>query len=253
MKITIVGSGNVAVVLAHLCNKQNHSIVQIIARDVESGQALANKYNASYINFSQHPIQKTDVVIVSIADSSYPEAIAKLSFNTALLVHTAASVSMSVLEKASKNIGVLYPLQSLRKEMVLQPLPVIPFLIEANTTENENLLLEFAQTLSQNVQVLNEDKRLRMHAAAIMVGNFTNYLYMVTEKFCEVENIDFKLLVPLIVETAQRIEHNSPKNVQTGPAFRKDIVTLDKHLRLLTSHPQLRTLYMRMTDGIMNG
>ncbi|MFN0080883.1 MAG: DUF2520 domain-containing protein, partial [Ferruginibacter sp.] len=41
--------------------------------------------------------------------------------------------------------------------------------------------------------------------------------------------------------------------VQTGPANRGDITTLDKHLRLLSEHPKLRTLYMRLTDGIMNG
>mgnify|MGYP000511752771 CR=1 FL=1 len=40
--------------------------------------------------------------------------------------------------------------------------------------------------------------------------------------------------------------------VQTGPAERKDVITLDKHLRLLTAHPKLRTLYLRMTDSIMN-
>jgi hypothetical protein len=94
--------------------------------------------------------------------------------------------------------------------------------------------------------------RLRLHTAAVIVNNFTNYLYSVAEVFCEKEMVDFNLLKPLIKETADRIMDNSPREVQTGPAVRKDITTLDKHLRLLAAHPKVRTLYMRMTDGIMH-
>ena len=60
------------------------------------------------------------------------------------------------------------------------------------------------------------------------------------------------MLQPLIEETASRIRYFSPAEVQTGPAVRKDVTTLDKHLRLLTEHPRLRTIYLRMTDSIMN-
>jgi hypothetical protein len=93
---------------------------------------------------------------------------------------------------------------------------------------------------------------LRIHAAAVIVNNFTNYLYAVTETFCHQECIDFNLLKPLILETAHRIQSVSPHDVQTGPAIRSDIGTIDKHLRLLNNHPKLKTLYTRLTDGIMN-
>ena len=92
-----------------------------------------------------------------------------------------------------------------------------------------------------------------MHAAAVIVNNFTNYLYGVAETFCKEENIDFNLLKPLIKETANRIEDHSPLDVQTGPAKRGDVITLSKHLKLLHDHPKLRVLYTRMTDAIMNG
>jgi hypothetical protein len=62
----------------------------------------------------------------------------------------------------------------------------------------------------------------------------------------------FKMLIPLILETAYRVQAVSPSKVQTGPAVRKDIITLDKHLRILAAHPKLRTMYLRLTDSIMN-
>ncbi len=60
------------------------------------------------------------------------------------------------------------------------------------------------------------------------------------------------MLQPLIEETAVRIRHHDPCTMQTGPAIRKDTVTLDKHLRVLNAYPKLRTAYLRLTDSIMN-
>jgi predicted short-subunit dehydrogenase-like oxidoreductase (DUF2520 family) len=251
MKISIVGSGNVATVLARLALQKGHTIQQIISRNTEARKILAKEVDASYI-FAKDQIDiNIDLVIVAIADNAIPDGIADLQFEDVPVVHTAGSVSMNELAKNSSNFGVLYPLQSLSKEMEI--IPTIPFLIEANNEVTLDIVQTFALTLGGNVQMETEEKRFRLHAAAVIVNNFTNYLYGVAETFCKEENIDFNLLKPLIIETAQRIQHNSPLDVQTGPAKRGDITTLAKHLRLLDEHPKLRILYTRMTDGIING
>jgi predicted short-subunit dehydrogenase-like oxidoreductase (DUF2520 family) len=251
MKISIVGSGNVATVLARLAIQKGHTVQQIISRNTEARKILAKEVDASYIFAKDQIDLNIDLVIVAIADNALPEGIVDLQFEDVPVVHTSGSVSMNELAKNSSNFGVLYPLQSLSKEMEI--IPSIPFLIEANNKITLDIVQTFALTLSADVQIETEEKRLRLHAAAVIVNNFTNYLYVVAETFCKQENIDFNLLKPLIIETAQRIQHNSPLDVQTGPAKRGDITTLAKHLRLLETHPKLRVLYTRMTDGIMNG
>jgi predicted short-subunit dehydrogenase-like oxidoreductase (DUF2520 family) len=251
MKISIVGSGNVATVLAKLALQKGHTIQQIISRNVEARKALAKEVNASYI-FAKDQIDiNIDLVIVAITDNALHDGITDLQFEDVAIVHTAGSVSMHELAENSSNIGVLYPLQSLRKEM--ETIPPIPFLIEANNEHTLHIIETFARSLSDDVQIETEEKRFRLHAAAVIVSNFTNYLYGMAETFCKEESIDFNLLKPLIIETATRIEQHSPLDVQTGPAKRGDIVTLSKHLRLLDNHPKLRVLYTRMTDGIING
>ena len=60
------------------------------------------------------------------------------------------------------------------------------------------------------------------------------------------------MLLPLIEETGSRLHHHTPGEMQTGPAVRKDIATLDKQLRLLTNYPRLRNIYLKITDSIMN-
>ncbi len=45
-----------------------------------------------------------------------------------------------------------------------------------------------------------------MHIAAVFASNFVNHLYVLTEGFCEKEQIDFHLLAPIIRETGERID-----------------------------------------------
>jgi hypothetical protein len=72
-----------------------------------------------------------------------------------------------------------------------------------------------------------DDHRNRIHVAAVIVGNFTNYLYALAEDYCKKENLDFHSLYPLIIETAQRMKNSSPSDVQTCPAMRHDNETID--------------------------
>ena len=250
MKITFVGCGNVATVLAKLCIEKGHEIVQVIARNKITGEEFAKKFSCTRADFMDNPVTEIDIVIVCLSDNSLPEAFGNLNFGNIPVVHTAGSCSMDVLETTSKNYGVLYPLQTLRKEM--ETLPEIPFLIEGNNEKTLQFIKKFASTLSHSVTTQNAEQRLRLHTSAVIVNNFTNYLYSVAERFCSDEKVDFKLLLPLIKETSARVQNNSPLSVQTGPAVRGDIATLDKHLKLLIIYPKLRTLYIKLTDGIIN-
>jgi len=250
MRISLIGSGNVASVLGRLIKQHNHQVIQVISRDVDNARLLAEELGATYSDFNGQPDVDADIFILAIADQALEHFFTSYGLGNKMIVHTAGSVSMDVLIKLSTNYGVLYPLQSLRKEM--QIIPRIPFLIDANSTEGLEFLQEFAASISDSVKHVGDEERLKIHAAAVIVSNFTNYLYSIAEDFCQKEDLDFNMLKPLILETAYRVQNASPSKVQTGPAVRKDILTMDKHLRIFTAHPKLRTTYLRLTDSIMN-
>jgi predicted short-subunit dehydrogenase-like oxidoreductase (DUF2520 family) len=251
MNITFVGCGNVALILARLCTANGHIIKQVIARNATVAQKFAADFNCLHVSFDKIPDKNIDLVIVALSDISMPEAVYPLNFGDVAVVHTAGACDMDVIKTMSTNYGVLYPLQSLRKEM--EVIPEIPFLIEGSSNEMLQFIKTFAESISKNVAIMHGEERLKLHAAAVIVNNFTNYLFSVAEKYCADEGVNFKLLLPLIKQTADIVQNHSPLSVQTGPANRGDITTLEKHLRLLTVHPKLRTLYMRLSDGIMNG
>ncbi len=250
MKIVIIGSGNVATVLARLCQKNNHQVIQVMSRHTENAKILADELGCIYTNYDGITDMSADIYIVAISDGVLFDLNKSFSLGNKLIVHTAGSVSKDVLQNISTNYGILYPFQSLRKE--IQTIPEIPFIIDGNTNDTVTLIEDFAKTLSPLVKRLAEEDRFKLHVSGVFVNNFTNHLYAVAEDFCIKENLDFKLLFPLIQSTAQRIKEISPKDIQTGPAHRNDVFTLDKHLRLLSAHPKLKYLYLKLTDSIMN-
>ncbi|MBS1744258.1 MAG: DUF2520 domain-containing protein [Bacteroidetes bacterium] len=251
MKIVIIGSGNVATVLSRLLLKNNHQVLQVMSRNIDHARALADELNVNYSDLSGQPDESADVIILAVSDFVVLEGLPQLHFNNKLILHTAGSVSKEVLKELSANYGVLYPLQSLVKDAPVTP-EEIPLLIDGNSEGVIQYIEDLARSISPIVRRVGDDDRLKLHAAAVIVSNFTNHLYAIAEDFCSKEHIEFDMLKPLIMETANRIQHTSPSKLQTGPAVRKDIQTLDKHLRVLTNHPKLRTTYLRLTDSIMN-
>jgi hypothetical protein len=185
---------------------------------------------------------------VAISDDALDSIGDWLTLDKKLVIHTAGSVSKDVLKVVSKNYGVLYPLQSLKAEMEI--IPEIPFLVDGNTADDLALIRDFALSLSDMVEIANDEERSKLHLAAVVVNNFSNHLYALAEKFCVKENLQFELLHPLIRETASRLTHLPAKESQTGPAVRKDASTISKQKKLLGNHPALKKIYEEMTRSI---
>jgi predicted short-subunit dehydrogenase-like oxidoreductase (DUF2520 family) len=249
MNIVIIGSGNVATVLGRKIKTAGHTVLQIVNRTADHAKVLADELGCAYADFAG--IDKNGALyIIAIADGALHTFNTKISLGNKLVVHTAGSVSKDALQNVSSAYGVMYPLQSMRMEM--PALPQIPLLIDANNKESLLVLEEFARSISDTVTHSTDEQRLKLHVAAVVVSNFTNHLYAHAQEFCEKEGVEFKTLLPLIKETACRMEMVSPTDLQTGPAVRNDVFTLDRHLKSLGNHPKLKYLYIKLTDSIMS-
>lgn len=249
MKVAIIGSGNVATVLGRLIRRNKHEVSQVISRNDQSGKKLAEELGANYCNDFQKPDVQAEIFIISVSDTAIYDCIPQIISSDKIIVHTSGAVSKDILKHCADKYGVLYPLQSIRKEN--NHIPAIPFLIDANNDDAMKLIQQLATSISDSVKVAGDDERLKLHVSAVFVNNFTNHLYALTENFCKKEGLDFSLLQPIIKETAERIVDLSPASMQTGPAARKDLSTMEKHLKLLINYPHLRELYLNLSESIM--
>jgi predicted short-subunit dehydrogenase-like oxidoreductase (DUF2520 family) len=248
MKTVIIGSGNVATVLGEIIAAAGHPLLQIVARDEARAAALARDLGCAWTTRYADIDPSADLYIVALSDTALEELAHQLLLPGRLVVHTAGAASANVLAPVTARTGILYPLQSLRA--AIRPFPPIPLLVYTTRPEDLPGLEAFARTLSGQVVQADDATRLKLHLAATVVNNFTNYLYTLAAGYCEQENLDFSLLLPLIRETANRLDRYAPDDVQTGPAVRGDQPTIDRHMKLLDKHKEIRDLYKLFTNLI---
>lgn len=251
MEIVIIGSGNVAAVLGRKFKAAGHHILQVYSRNASAASQLAYEWDTESTNYKSLINTNADVYIVAVNDDAIEDATRDILLPDKVVAHTAASVPKEVLKHVTAHYGVFYPLQSLRKEMT--GLPAVPVFYDGSDELSKRVLETLAISISpEQVSVANDETRAKLHVAAVVVSNFTNHLYRLAEDYCRREGLDFKQLLPLIEETAIRIKTVSPASVQTGPAIRHDKETIQKHLDLLKEHPQLKNIYLLITESIQS-
>jgi predicted short-subunit dehydrogenase-like oxidoreductase (DUF2520 family) len=255
MKIVLIGSGNVAWNLGKLFVQHQHEVEQIISRNGTTASALAYELNTESSYYFSVLHKNADLYIITVNDGAIAAIANELTGLNKLVVHTSGAMDINLLENCSNEYGVLYPLQSLLYGT--KEIPEIPFLIQGNTEEVKNKITEFAATLSPQVIKITNEEKVELHLAAVFVNNFTNHLYTIAYNWCNKNNLDFKVLLPLIKETTNKLtnakgELVKPNTLQTGPAIRKDKVTIAKHEALIQEEIYMLELYKLLSKGIQN-
>ena len=249
MKITFVGSGNVAWQLSRAMDRAGHTIEQIISRNEDHAKELAVKFGAHYSTDLNAIYDLVDLVILAVPDDHIAEICAELPSVNGVLAHTCGVRSMDLLKGGAFRYGVIYPLQTLNKHVEVDMLKV-PFLIEGSDSNATHVLQEIAGDISNTVRYCNSHDRANYHLAAVFANNFANVLYSMSNEFLKDQDLDFELLKPLIEQTEKKLDHGAPMEQQTGPAMRGDVETMKKHLKMLETRPDLADIYQMLSMAI---
>lgn len=245
IEIVLLGSGNVATHLFKAFSATDGILVkQVFNHSAQSLNYFQDKI-ATTTKISE--LSKADIYLMALKDDVIPEVASHLQDRTGLVVHTSGSVPLRALE-GCKRQGIFYPLQTFSKEKKVN-YSEIPFCLESNNAEDLRLLKTLAAKISGKAYEINSEQRKKLHLSAVFVCNFVNHLYAVGEQICQKSNIPFDILKPLIKETANKIQHASPAEVQTGPAIRNDQSTIQGHLQLLESSEN-KKIYELLTSAI---
>lgn len=224
------------------------TILEVYSPNFKNAHLLAQTLNCKALKFLSELDCDTDLLILAIPDMHIDKLMDNLPPINGIVAHTSGFSSIDVLSSAA-NYGVFYPLQTFTKGRVIS-MTDIPFCIEGNNQETETLLIDLARELSNNVQLVNSEDRKHLHLAAVMVNNFTNHIYHIADDFLKENGINFRMLLPLIQETASKIHFISPEEAQTGPAKRNDMATIKEHEQLLNANPEYKKLYQLLSEQI---
>jgi predicted short-subunit dehydrogenase-like oxidoreductase (DUF2520 family) len=250
MRITIIGSGNVATHLAAAFKNAGHSIVQVYSRDMQNASLLAYHVRAEATDRFDQIDPETDLFVIAVKDDVIETITSMLAKYDKLIVHTSGATDLQVLLNHTKNAGVFYPLQTFNKTKEVN-FNTVPLCIEGADEQISSKLNELAYTITQNVYRINSAERRTLHLAAVFACNFPNYLYYLAQQLLAEKQLPFDLLRPLILETAEKVQEQMPASVQTGPAIRNDEKTMTAHLQQLGEKPELQELYSLLSQGII--
>lgn len=244
--IVLIGSGNVATHLGLSLSNQGYKIKQVWSKQLKNANILAKKLNSSYTDCI-NSLKDADLYILAIKDDALSSVIAQLNINN--VIHTSGSTGLEVFKVKCKNYGILYPLQTFNKDISID-LSKTPICIEASNESFENELLNIGNNLSEKAIIISSEQRKKLHIAAIFACNFTNHMFTIADAILSESDVDFKLLLPLINQTTNKLNNKKPSKLQTGPAIREDKKIIQSHINNL-SDKNIKEIYKLISESII--
>ncbi|HXH20218.1 MAG TPA: DUF2520 domain-containing protein [Chitinophagales bacterium] len=249
--IVIIGAGNVGWHLAHQFKRAGHRILQVISNSEASAEFLAEEVDAAFSDDLREINRNGSLYLIAVNDDAVEEISEQLHFPHAIILHTCAMLPMEVLEPVSDKFGVFYPLQTMTKSHELN-FREVPVFIEASSDDVGDQIYHLAAGITDRVLHADLKKRQALHMAAVFANNFPNHLFYISSQLLKRSGMSFDLLMPLIKETVRKVELHQPYDVQTGPAKRGDMRTVEEHLELLQDFPCFREIYLVMTESLID-
>ena len=251
MRIALIGSGRVATCMGPQLKAAGHTIACVYSRTMANALELAEALGAPATD-SLQSLPMADVYLTMLTDDALARlapAIVKGREN-ALFLHTAGSIPMGIWKDAGAGrYGVLYAMQTFSKGAQID-WPQVPVFVEGSDAAELETVKTLASDLSAQVAELSSTGRKKLHVAAVFTCNFSNHMYAIADKLLATEGVPFRVMLPLVRETARKVETMSPQDAQTGPAVRGDRKVINEHLELLKDYPGYAALYRLISIDI---
>jgi predicted short-subunit dehydrogenase-like oxidoreductase (DUF2520 family) len=246
LSISIIGSGNAAFTLSGVLVDKGFDITQIVSRNIKEAKKLASITKSKPASFNEIDLS-VDAILLCIADDAIAAVSKQLKKYEGVMMHCSGSIAIDAL--VQKNAAVLYPFVSMKKGNKID-LSNTNIFIEAKSPNAKKVVSYISKKISNNVQAIDSNQRQNLHLAAVFAQNFVNHQMHLAQIILEQNGMDFKILSKLIVNYFELLKQNTPDNIQTGPAVRKDEDVIKKHLSLLQTQPELKKIYQLMTTNI---
>jgi predicted short-subunit dehydrogenase-like oxidoreductase (DUF2520 family) len=249
--VTILGTGNVARVLAHAFTSAGNPITEIWGRNHNAALELATELQSAVAEDIRKIRQHDGIYLIAVSDQAIESVAQQMPFVKGVVAHTSGSTYLKVLSDKFLKSGVFYPLQTFSK---LNP-PVIekvPFIIQGSEDWAQEVLKSAVEILGSKAFFMTEEQRIKYHLSAVMVNNFSNHLITLTQDFLNAEGLPSNLIYPLLEQTVNNVINNNAGELQTGPARRGDLNTINTHLTILkdVENPFLEQIYRLFSESI---
>lgn len=199
-----------------------------------------------------------DLIIICVSDSAIEmvsNQLAQFDLSGLCVVHTAGAIPSSILaplRDGGAHIGSFHPLQTFGPVSKKNPFKGISVSLEGDWKCIEHLL-EMVRALGGFPLQTDAKGKAMMHLACIWASN---YLYVLLDAASRTGSIAglqqsqlLTTLTPIIEQTLANAKEMGTATGLTGPASRGDIGTIQKHIQLMESTPDLKDLYLALAES----
>ncbi|MFM7770570.1 MAG: DUF2520 domain-containing protein [Bacteroidota bacterium] len=241
MRIALIGNGNLA---WHLSNAVRNAGSRIDLHLVTANNTNSPWQTTQEIN--EIVMGRFHLVLLAVPDHQISHISERLP-DSSSVIHFSGATSLSALKQTNR--AVCWPCQTFSKGTNLD-YKKIPILYEASTLEMKTYLEAVLMPVWGTWMVANTEQRQLAHLAAVFSNNFSNYMQTVSQALLQRAGLSEQILLPMLQAQVNLLETNRAEKIQTGPAKRHDMNTLQQHELLLQYQSEWRDLYTRLSHLI---
>lgn len=245
MRVSIIGSGNVAHVFGLRLKERGCTIREVVGRTIEDVESLGKSLEARTEKDMTSLDGESDIYILAVNDDAIKEVAAELPSTQALVAHCSGSTPLQSIPHGKR--AVLWPLQSIHEgaEYRWEEMNIV---LESDTDLGTVEAMNLIDRLGAKSVQMDKESRSRAHLVAVILNNFGNHLLHMADVLCAEKGMDRRLFQDLMLYTLSA--EGQAKDHQTGPASRGDDRIIQKHLKELERHPAFRSVYESMSKSI---
>lgn len=251
--VAIVGYGRVGRILTHAFHKKGFSIRGVVDLTITYDRWLHDNDIKSYNHIYKLPAQ-IDLVILSVPDREI-DYIAQLIVDRngfrkgTVIAHTSGAISEQPLE-AVKSVGAIplawHPLQTFTLSGDISQLKGVTFGISGDS-EAIAIGERITRKLGGKSVVIPSELRPLYHLSAVFSSNLIAGLIGLSQEMMKDAGLNedeaLTALKPLLTTTMQNIFRLGIPDAITGPVQRRDVETVESHLKILDYYPRAKEIY----------
>jgi predicted short-subunit dehydrogenase-like oxidoreductase (DUF2520 family) len=226
-------------------------IVQVVSRSALSAQKLGERLDCEHTDQITRLDKDVQILFLTVPDHALVDLINDISDYRGIVVHTSGTFSALRFACQKYKYGGMYPLQTFSIGRLVD-MSTVPVFVEGCEPAVAELLVGLANGFSRQVAIVGHEERRWMHLAAVWSNNFTNHMIANAYGIMNEHALPVEWLEPLLRETFAKAIEIGPMRAQTGPAVRRDLATLKKHVDLMSYSQELQVLYKRISDSIQS-
>ena len=261
MKISIIGVGKIGGALAIALARKNYEIENLVSRNQESSQKIANFVSANWMDFTAEEIAKisSDIILISVQDFNIEDVAKDLAKNLThqpIVFHTSGSLSSDILSSLKKigcKVGSIHPLVSISDSVLgASRFADIYYCIEGDAEAVELAETIVADLGGKTFEIESKFKTLYHASAVTACGHLVALIDVAIEMLskCGLDSAQSKeILLPLIESTVENLKNQTTVEALTGTFARADEETFAKHLKILKENVSKEALAVYLQLG----